>query len=283
MKLDQKYPLDIGRFSPEAISRFIKGETVKTAELINELREYFEKYLIFPKDFPGTPLLLACWVMATYLYRVFNVFPFISLRSATKECGKSRTEDLFSYVCFNAGSRESSPSEASLFRGPSKNGGTRLYDEIEFTVSKERFGELVSILNSGFERGGVVIRLEKRGDKFEEQAYPTYCPRVLAGISKLANTLEGRSITIFMPRKLASEKLPRINRAKMMDRMQPTRDKAYIWALCNASGINKVYDEIEDFDNESLKDLSDALPISLGAPVVYPDGRRRVRIDGPIV
>ena len=43
------------------------------------------------------------------------------------------------------------------------------------------------MLNVGFERGGVVTRLEKRGDRFVEEPYEVYAPRVLAGIARHPN------------------------------------------------------------------------------------------------
>ena len=245
---------DLCRFSKEGITRFLSGETQSGKALIQELRNYFERYLIIRDR--RVYLLFATWTIGTYVYRVFRVYPYLSLRSPTKECGKSRTEDLLSVVCFNATSRETSPTEATLFRGPSKNGGTVLLDEVEgLRNDRDRFGNLLSILNSGFERGGSVTRLEKRGEKFIDLSYPTYCPRVLAGINRLANTLEGRSITIFMERKLRSEKIERFSRARIFDAMQPTRDKLYFWALTHAADLAQVYDAIDGFS--VMEDLGD--------------------------
>jgi hypothetical protein len=245
---------DLCRFSKEGITQFLSGKIESGKALIQELRNYFERYLIIRDR--RVYLLLATWSMGTYVYRIFRVYPYLSLRSPTKECGKSRTEDLLSVVCFNASGRETSPTEATLFRGPSKNGGTVLLDEVEgLRNDRDRFGSLLSILNSGFERGGSVTRLEQRGKKFIDISYPTYCPRVLAGINRLANTLEGRSITTFMERKLSSEKIERFSRAKVFDTMQAMRDKLYIWALTHAVDLAQVYDAIDGFaDLEGLGD-----------------------------
>jgi hypothetical protein len=238
--------LDLCRFSKEGITRFLSGETQSGQKLVGELSEYFQRYVII-KDQHIYPLL-SIWVMGTYVYMVFRVFPYLSLRSPTKECGKSRTEDLLSLVCFNASQRETSPTEAALFRGPGKNGGTVLLDEIEgLRNDRDRFGNLLAVLNSGFERGGTVTRIEKRGDRFDNFSYPTYCPRVLAGINRLAETLEGRAITIFLERKLRSERVERFSRARHFDAMQGTRDRLYIWALTHAADLAKVYEAIHGF------------------------------------
>jgi hypothetical protein len=45
-----------------------------------------------------TALWLAAWTLATWCYRAFQVFPYLSIRSAEKRCGKSRLLGLLAYV-----------------------------------------------------------------------------------------------------------------------------------------------------------------------------------------
>ncbi len=78
---------------------------------------------------------------------------------------------------------------------------------------KERFDALITVLNVGFERGGVVTRLEKRGERFVEEPYEVYAPRVLAGIAGLKDTLEDRALPLFMLRKRRSEPVARLGRS----------------------------------------------------------------------
>lgn len=237
---------DLSRFTKDGITKFLAGEAVSGTVLVEELRSYFQRYLLIRNQ--RIYLLLAVWTMGTYAYRIFRVYPYLSLRSPTKECGKSRTEDLLSVVCFNASARETSPTEATLFRGPARNGGTILLDEVEgLRNDRDRYASLLSILNSGFESGGCVTRMERRGEKFVEVSYPTYCPRVLAGINRLANTLEGRAITIFMERKLRAEKVERFSRVKIFNAMKSTRDRLYIWALSHAGDLAETYEAIDNF------------------------------------
>jgi hypothetical protein len=95
--------------------------------------------------------------------------------------------------------RCSVPTEAQLFRGAATTGGARLFDEIEgLGGDKERADALIAVLNVGFERGGVVTRLEKRGERFEEQRYEVYAPRALAGIAALKDVLADRALPVFM-------------------------------------------------------------------------------------
>ncbi len=244
---------DVCRFSKEGVQRFLGGAIVAGYTLLRMLEHLFVRFIIF-RD-ARLPLLLALWTMGTYCYRVFRVFPYLVLRSPTKRCGKSRLLDLLSLVAFNSSPRTTNPTEAQLFRGPSKNGGTLLLDEVELLRGdKETFQGLLAVLNSGFEKGGVVSRLEKRGDRFEEVSFPTYCPRALAGISRMAETLEDRGILIFMGRKLQSEKVERFSAGRLEAEAQAVRDSCYIWALTHAADVAEVY---EDATFRSLEALDD--------------------------
>jgi hypothetical protein len=234
---------DLCRISKEAILRFVSGEIASDPELLADLQAFFSRFAVFRDR--RIPWLLAAWTLATYCYRVFRVFPYLALRSPDKRCGKSRVLDLLSLVAFNASPRVVHPTEAQVFRGPARNGGTLLLDEIEALgrADKDTYAGLLAVLNSGFEQGGSVSRLEKTATgAFQEVSFETYCPRAIAGINKLADTLEDRSIVIVMQRKLAREKTERFSPTRLDGVAQALRDRCYLWALTHAQDLSEVYD-----------------------------------------
>lgn len=252
LKIDDR-GFNLFRFSREGLEAYQRGETVNGHDLLSDLAAFFRRYAVFPDE--RMPELLAAWTLGTYLYRVFNLFPYVALRSPLKQCGKSRVLDLLSLVAFNASRRMSNPTAPILFRGPSRNGGTLLLDEVEYFQgkNKENYNELVAVLNSGFEKGGVVERLV--GDQHEVRSFSVYCPRALAGIAELPETVEDRAIVIFMQRKQKTERLEpfdyyRLNKGEA----RQLRDRCYRWALAHAREVAAVY-EVRDFPG--LKGLDD--------------------------
>jgi Protein of unknown function (DUF3631) len=230
-------------FSQQGIQSYLAGALdVTTPAILQSLHAYFTRFAIYPK--PDVPLLLAIWTLGTYLYRLFEYYAYLVLRSPQKRCGKSRVEDLIALVAFNASSRETNPTEASLFRGPAKNGGVLILDEVEMLGAKDQdaYRGVLSVLNSGFQRGGEVTRMEKRGDTFLEVKYPTYAPRVLAGIKKLAETLEDRAIGLMMQRKRKDEKTERFSPRRLKADTQAMKDRCYVWALTHAADVSDVYE-----------------------------------------
>lgn len=165
---------DLCRLSKDGIMHFLSGGIVVGAELLADLRYFFTRFIVFRDK--RLALLLAAWTLGTYAYRVFQVFPYLALRSPDKRCGKSRVLDILSLLAFNASSRVVHPTEAQIFRGPSRNGGTLLLDEVEALgkADKDTYAGLLAVLNSGFKRGGIVSRLEKTGaGNFQEISFDT--------------------------------------------------------------------------------------------------------------
>jgi hypothetical protein len=239
---------DLCRLSKDAIVRFLGGTSAAGDALLVDLRAFFARFVIFRDK--RIPLLLAAWTLGTYVYRVFRVFPYLALRSPAMRCGKSRVLDELSLVAFNSSKKVVNPTEAQIFRGPSRNGGTLLLDEVEAlkNADRENFIALLSVLNSGFERGGTVPRLTKdKQGNFVEVSFDTFAPRALAGINKLAATLNDRCISIVMQRKLRQEKTERFSPSKLEGDAQSLRDRCYLWALSHASDLSATYDQADQF------------------------------------
>ena len=85
-----------------------------------------------------------------------------------------------------------------------------MIDEADTFVSNSH--DLRGIINSGHTpESAYVIRCT--GDEHEATHFSTWCPKVLAGIGQLPETVMDRSIIIEMKRKLPSQKIVNIRRA----------------------------------------------------------------------
>lgn len=248
--------LDRSSFSREGIQKYVYNSLqVDGLELINELASYFKNYIVFEDERLYT--LFSLWSIGTYCYTIFRVYAYLSLRSASKECGKSRALDLLSLVCFNADPRTTAPTKATIFRGTARHSGTLILDEIEnLTSVNDTDSSVLDVLNSGFEQGGYVSRMEQRGNNFIQIKYSTYSPKALAGINKLADTISGRCITVYLMRKRRDVSVKRLSPARLRAELQPLRDKISVWCLSNAASVARIYFE-EIAHNNSLNCLGD--------------------------
>jgi hypothetical protein len=93
--------------------------------------------------------------------------------------------------------------EAVMFRTIERDAPTLLLDEIDavFTAKKGDDGKeaIRALLNAGFERRAIVPRCVGPNHTLTE--FRVFCPKALAGIGKLPDTIADRSIPIIMARR----------------------------------------------------------------------------------
>jgi len=184
-----------------------------TINLILKLSELLNRHIFFKEK--RLPLLIATWVLGTYVYDLFTFFGYLWVNSPVKRCGKSLLQDILSHLCFQSTSRFSNASESAIFR-LADNARTLILDELENLRSqdKKKYGVVMSILNNGFQAGGKVPRTERGEEGFKVVEYSVFCPKVLAGINRLTDTIEDRSFKVAMVRKTKAERVERFNLRK---------------------------------------------------------------------
>jgi hypothetical protein len=256
--------------SREVALRWATGEaTGSVAATLDALTLFLTRHVILPE--PRTALWVGTWALATWCCRAFRVFPYLSIRSAEKRCGKSRLLGLLARLSFNASPVSAHPTEAQLFRTAARTGGAQFFDEVEtLRDDRERFDTLVTVLNVGFERGGVVTRLERRDGRLVEEPYEVYAPRVLAGIAALKDTLEDRALPVLMLRKRRAEPVARLGRATDAE-AQALRDGCALACLTHIGAILAHYEaapallEAQGIDDRAVDLWSPLLALALTA------------------
>jgi hypothetical protein len=119
-----------------------------------------------------------------------------------------------------------------------------LLDEVDKlrNADKEKYGEVLAVLNCGFEAGAVVERCNQK--TFEVKSYPVFGPKAVAGIEGLADTLADRSFQIQMER--SAHRMPRFNLRKMDDLFIQLRVGLQGWAEHYGEQLADIYDELPD-------------------------------------
>jgi len=74
-------------------------DPVDGAALLDELRQYFNRYAVTPKH---ADVLLALWALHTWVFDSFNITPYLVITSPTRRCGKSLVLTILQYVCCRA-------------------------------------------------------------------------------------------------------------------------------------------------------------------------------------
>lgn len=174
--------------------------------ILEETRNFINRYIAFQK--PAHAVAIALWSAHTWVIEAFDYTPYLHICSPVKRCGKSRVFDCLRLLCAKPWPIISA-TEAVLFRKIEKDRPTILLDEVDTIFSskgKDDANEgLRALLNAGFERRAVVPRCV--GPQFTLTEFRVFCPKALAGIGKLPDTVSDRSITIAMVRRARRQKI----------------------------------------------------------------------------
>ncbi|MEZ8219409.1 Protein of unknown function (DUF3631) [Candidatus Fervidibacteria bacterium JGI MDM2 SSWTFF-3-K9] len=222
------------------------------AEILDAIRNFIRQYVVLTDEQADAVTL---WVAHTWVIDATDVTPYLRVNSATKRSGKTRLAEVIACLANNP-RPTTCISTAALFRLAHKYLGhmTLIVDEIEGTLSgKEKSSELTALLNAGWRRGLTVPRVERSSKgEFTVREYETFCPKVLVGLGKLADTVEDRAITIVMQRKRDDEVVRDFFWQEANAEAEPIRQALEMWA-----SAPETIDQLRSMRPEMPRNISD--------------------------
>lgn len=246
-------------------------EPVDGKELLNELTLWLKRYVVLAQWSAET---LALWIAHTYAFELRPVATYIGIESPEKRCGKTT---LLTGLCelVNRPIVASNISSPAFYRVIEDKKPTLLIDEWDTVLHRNR--ELKGILNSGYKkRTAYVIRMTPKanaggakkesaqakeatgkgqGNGLELGRFSSWCPKVIATIKHLPETLADRCIIIRMDRKTSKEKCERMRNLDGKD----LRRKCARFVADHAQEIAKAQPELPEDLNDRAADIWEPL------------------------
>jgi len=216
-----------------------------TKELLKKLSVVIQRFIFFKNE--RNPLLIATWILATYIHARFEYMPILWITSPLMRCGKSRLVDLLDKLVWKSSGSVINTSLAALYYMTAE-GCTLLADEVENLKNsdREQFGGIMGIINAGFAKGATVRRMVQIQGEWMQKKFPVYGPKVLSGIATVTDTIRDRSLPIRMIRKSRSEKVVRFNLRREKKSLGQLQVSMALWAEQNCEAIGRIYDELPD-------------------------------------
>jgi hypothetical protein len=199
-----------------------KHETL-TATL-DATRGFISRFMALSDD--RQSVAAALWVAHTHIYEQFDSTPYLHITSPLPECGKSRLLEVLEPLAARPW-RAISPSEAVLYRKVERDKPTLFLDEVDpiFGPRASTNAEpLRALLNAGNRRGATVPRCAGEGRNIELIDFNVFCPKALAGIGDLPDTLASRSVRIELRRKTKREPVEKFRPRDVEPEAAPIRD-----------------------------------------------------------
>jgi putative DNA primase/helicase len=220
------------------------GEPVSLDELLDTVADVIARYM--EMDIKAVHAI-SIYIVLSYVGDVFDVFPYLYIRSPVPGCGKSRLQTLIHFMGFKT-LLELNPTPSTLFRTIEEVHPTLLLDEVDRFI-KSSDTDMIGILNTGYKRGGRVPRVEEVGGERVVKRFATWCLKVFTGIGALPRTLAERSITTVLQKKRKGVKSVRL-RERDTGEFSEIRSKALRWANDNRRRL----DDIRDHDAVAFPD-----------------------------
>ena len=168
---------------------------VDGAALLNDIAAFIRRHVSLSSELADSVTL---WIVMTWIHDRLDISTFLNVTSATKQCGKSLLIEVLGELVHKpllVGGRLTS---SALFRTISKHAPTMLLDEADTFFSDDE--ELRGVVN-GSQRRNTAYVLRCVGDDHEPRQFVTWCPKAMAGIGGLPDTVLDRSIVVRLERR----------------------------------------------------------------------------------
>lgn len=189
-------------------------EPAELAKLLNDIRGVFDRFMVVSDEAKD---MLALWVAHTYVFREFDVTPYLAIMSPTKRSGKTNLLTILEYLCDDAHTIVHTSTPALYEQADMQS--TLLFDEQDMNkLTKIQQG----VLHSGYKAGGSVTIMRNR----KPRRINTYCPKAFASIGRpLSSTMLDRSIQVHIVRKRPQDQVERLRTPTLMQLAEDLEDR----------------------------------------------------------
>jgi uncharacterized protein DUF3631 len=222
-------------------------EPVDGIALLDALVATIRRFVVHP---PAATVAVALYIVLTHVYNSFDILPILVLKSPVKRCGKTRLITIVQHLVLRP-LLTANITAPSLFRTIAAFGPALLIDEADTFV---RFlEELRGLLNSGYTRS-TAFAIRTVGDDHLPRAFSTWCPKILALIGKLSDTLEDRSIIVVMNRRTRDEPVDRLRLTALPRELEPLLRQVARWAQDHAPALRDSDPQVPEGLNDRAAD-----------------------------
>lgn len=214
----------------------VKKRRRRRNALVSDLTEFIRSYVVMSE---AQTLTVALWAIHTHCFSAFQQTPYLAVTSPEKQCGKSRLLEVVSLLVHEPWPT-AIPSEAVLYRKIDMSSPTLLLDEVDTIANlrNDKYEGHRAILNAGHRNGILVPRCVGQSGQVEE--FRSFCPKLLAGIGTLWDTVADRSIPIRMARKKPEDEVLRFRRRDAEPVALALLERIVSWADSNRDKLSEA-------------------------------------------
>jgi hypothetical protein len=225
------------------------------ARLLDNIHTFIFRFVAFPE--PEQADAVALWVMHSHAFEAAEATPRLSIQSAEKQSGKTRLLELLDLLA-RSPFQVASISSAAMFRIIAGGPTTLLIDEADSIFDRRGSGaeDVRGLLNAGYRRGGAVMRAS---GKWGVTRFDVFAPVALAGIGRLPDTVQDRSIVLRLKRRGSGESVEKLRRREVEAEVFGLRTSIGRWVEDNLGALAQLPPVVPDVLGDRAADIWEPL------------------------
>lgn len=234
-----------------------KPQEFDIAELLLAIYSFVRRFVALSE---AQAVVISLWVAHSHAIEGADATPYLAITSAEKQSGKTRLLETLSVLVANPW-LTGRVTAAVLVRKVDDKKPTLLLDESDaaFGGEKEYAEALRGILNTGHRQGGVSSLCVGKGAEISYKDFSTFCPKAIAGIGKLPDTVADRSIPIRLKRAAPGDVMERFRLRYVKPEAQALHSRLDQWAEGAVNALREARpvlpDELSDRQQDGVEPL----------------------------
>lgn len=233
------------------------AQSVDTAPMLHDLFTFIRRFVSLS---PSQTRVVALWIAHTHAIDAADSTPYLAITSPEKQSGKTRLEEVCDLLVENPWFT-GRVTAAVLIRKIDSKQPTLLLDESDaaFSGEKEYAEALRGVLNTGHRRGGKASCCVGQGAAISFKDFSTFCPKAVAGIGHLPDTIADRSIPIRLKRAARGEHIERFRRRDIEAEAAGLRGRLEAWFAVTVENLRTARPVLPDALTDRQQDGAEPL------------------------
>lgn len=251
---------------------------ITSGAVLNSVRHFISRFVHLNES---QLLVTALWVVHTYNLQFADTTPYLAVTSAEKRCGKSRFLEVLETIVKKPW-LTGRVTIGVLRLKIDKEHPSLLLDETDaaFGGNKEYAETLRGVLNTGHRRGGKMSCCVGQGADLSYRDFSTFCPKAIAGIGKLPDTVADRSIPIRLERTAPGEGVEKFRLREVKPEASRLRNQIESWCIGLVSDLREARPDLPQELTDRQQDAAEPLlAIADAAGGEWPQAARRALLE----
>jgi hypothetical protein len=238
----------------------VGGDEGELASVLEALSKFIRRFVVLQSLQAD---LVALWTVHTHTLTAAEAefTPYISVTSAEKRSGKTRVLEVLDLLVERPWFTGRT-TVAALVRKVHAERPTLLLDESDAAFGGDKvYAEVLrGVLNNGFKRrpGTYSLCVEKGSDHAPTDFF-VFCPKAIAGIGRLPDTVEDRSFPIRLKRRSKTEHVEKFRVRKVRPEAERLRDRLACLAPKIAPALQRAEPVVPEELNDRQADIAEVL------------------------